>query len=1474
VGSTGSLDLDRLTRTPGVQDGLPLVNCQCAVQRTTFIAIGITIMNTIYRIVWNVTLGKWVVASELAKGRKKKSSLKTAMLSLAVIGAMAGIGAPSVYAADIDMPSCVAGEDPHETGCVPTSNEQLMTPLFFDGGGNDNGFASSVAIGDGAFTGNSNAVAIGFGATANNTANVAIGYQANTTGSNAVSMGYNATANGNYSTSIGGGSSAVGSRASAFGTDAKALAGNATSVGNTAQAVNGYATALGNGAVAGGFDPNDASVALGNNQTALGSASYAGGNRSTAVGYNAKAVDANTTAIGTSANASGTDGTTAIGMSAKASAVKAAGEWSATSVGTNSEARGDGAVAFGDSAKAIGKRTAALGRGASAQQDDATAFGAGTNINAAGGTAIGSGAQVATGATNGVAIGFGSAADRGNAVSVGNTTTKRQVINVAAGTQDTDAVNLSQLKGTAQSVATALGGSASVNADGTVKAPSYTVADLANGGTKTVNDVGAALGQLNSNVTNLDGRVTAVAGQLTTNVTNLNSRVTTATRYFKANGLDDGTDDASALGSKAIAIGSGAKAKMTNTGGAIAIGDRAEAESGGAGVDNEGSVAMGVTAKSYNAGSVALGHNARAGVDAAGIEVATANYGVSIGTDTRSANGATAVGYKATADGGGSAAFGIRASATAANSVALGQGSVADRGSAVSVGKIGAGGQRQIINVAAGTADTDVVNVSQLKGTAQSVATALGGSASVNADGTVKAPEYTVADIANGGNKTVNNVGDALGQLNANTTNLDGRVTTNEGDIIDIRNQLGSGSIGLVQQDATSRDITVAAGTDGGRVDFTGTAGARKLAGVAEGELSSTSKEAVNGSQLFATNERVTMNEGNITAIDGRVTQNEGDIVTIGDRLTSTETNVTNLDGRVTKNEGDIVNIDGRVTTNEGDIIDIRNQLGNGSIGLVKQDATSRDITVAAGTDGGRVDFTGTAGARKLAGVAEGELSSTSKEAVNGSQLFATNGRVTKNEGDIIAIDGRVTQNEGDIVTIGDRVTGAESSITNLDGRVTINEGDITDIRNQLGSGSIGLVQQDATSRDITVAAGTDGGRVDFTGTAGARRLAGVAEGELSATSNEAVNGSQLFATNERVTKTEGDIINLDGRVTKNEGDIINLGDRINSGSVGLVRQAGANAAVTVAAGTGGTVVDLTGTDGTRQIKGVSEGTDDTDAVNVGQLKKAGLVGGDGSTLDAVVYDAGSNRGSVTFGGLGGTKLTNVMAGIVSATSTDAVNGSQLWILQDQVGKLGDRVTNIEVNGAPVPGPAPEGRDPAFAANGDGGPATATGKDSVAAGTGAKASADNSVAIGAGSVADRADTVSVGSVGHERVVSNVAAGEQRTDAANWGQVQDALATANRYTDDRFDGVNRRIGEVQRQANRGIAASAALINVTPYMPGKTVLNAGVANYRGESALGVGVSRWNDTGRVNFNAGVSAAAGDSPIFRMGVGVVLGD
>lgn len=315
------------------------------------------------------------------------------------------------------------------------------------------------------------------------------------------------------------------------------------------------------------------------------------------------------------------------------------------------------------------------------------------------------------------------------------------------------------------------------------------------------------------------------------------------------------------------------------------------------------------------------------------------------------------------------------------------------------------------------------------------------------------------------------------------------------------------------------------------------------------------------------------------------------------------------------------------------------------------------------------------------------------------------------------------------------------------------------------------------------------------------------------------------------------------------------------------------------------------------KLKNVADATQDDEAVNLGQLKATGLVDGGGNALDAVVYDAGSDRGVVTFGGKGGTLLTNVRDGVIATGSRDAVNGGQIAALRDslqtQVTNIDNRVTNIEQARQPYF----DGRGDADAGDSKGmssarsvgsAPATdeakATGRDSVAAGANATASADGAVALGANSVADRANTVSVGSAGAERQVVNVAAGSADTDAVNVAQLNARLAQgnstvlsqANSYTDQRINDVwndlGRAINEVDRQANRGIAAASALVNVTPYVPGHTAVNAGVASYRGEAALGVGVSRWSDDGHVNFNAGMSASQGDQPIFRVGVGYVF--
>ncbi|ONZ41339.1 hypothetical protein A8F45_35125, partial [Burkholderia cenocepacia] len=89
------------------------------------------------------------------------------------------------------------------------------------------------------------------------------------------------------------------------------------------------------------------------------------------------------------------------------------------------------------------------------------------------------------------------------------------------------------------------------------------------------------------------------------------------------------------------------------------------------------------------------------------------------------------------------------------------------------------------------------------------------------------------------------------------------------------------------------------------------------------------------------------------------------------------------------------------------------------------------------------------------------------------------------------------------------RMTTSETAITNIDNRVTINEGAITKLADEIGSGSLGLVRQANAGADLTVGANADGAAVNFAGTAGNRKLSGIAEGTLD---SDAVNVGQMNA--------------------------------------------------------------------------------------------------------------------------------------------------------------------------------------------------------------------------------------------------------------------------------------------------------------------------------------------------------------------------
>lgn len=692
----------------------------------------------------------------------------------------------------------------------------------------------------------------------------------------------------------------------------------------------------------------------------------------------------------------------------------------------------------------------------------------------------------------------------------------------------------------------------------------------------------------------------------------------------------------------------------------------------------------------------------------------------------------------------------------------------------------------------------------------------------------------TSTDAINGSqlfatNSLVATHSDALASQKNEIDHHTNNITTINTTLTDIQNNISSieaGEIGLVKQDAATKDITIAAATGGSKVNFEGTDGLRILSGLATGTLAADSTEAVTGAQLFATNNKV-------TALDSRVTNEVADINTSitnqGDRMTNeintVNTSITNLDNRVTS----------EVNTINNSITDIQTNISNieaGEIGLVKQDATTKDITIAAATGGSKVNFEGTDGVRTLSGLATGSLAVDSTDAVTGAQLFATNNNVT-------ALDGRVTN----------EVTNLNNSITNLDNRVTTEvnnlNSSITDIQNNISNieaGGIGLVKQDAISQEVTIAAATGGQQVNIQGTDGVRILTGLNDGTIASGSTDAVTGNQLFATNSRLSTLEQTTVQYDDDSKK-----------------------------TVSFNKNGEAV---------QLKNVADGVDDTDAVNVKQLKASGMMGENGHMRQGVYYDDNTQDafGRITFGGTNGTVLTNVAAGRVAAGSTDAINGDQLaslkTSLEASISDLDNRVNEIELNGS--------GSNHLFDGNGDttnekanasgshsvatGANAVASGKKSTALGANTEAKADNSVALGAGSVADRENTVSVGSAGQERAITNVAAGVQETDAVNVGQLHQAVSKI----DTQFEAVHEQLGslaqgqmqlndkmnKVDRDGRAGVAAAMAMAGLPQaYAPGKSMMAIAGSTWRGETGFAVGVSTVTDDGNWVVKANVA-------------------
>ncbi|WP_412548835.1 YadA-like family protein [Ralstonia pseudosolanacearum] len=706
-----------------------------------------------------------------------------------------------------------------------------------------------------------------------------------------------------------------------------------------------------------------------------------------------------------------------------------------------------------------------------------------------------------------------------------------------------------------------------------------------------------------------------------------------------------------------------------------------------------------------------------------------------------------------------------------------------------------------------------------------------------------------------------------LANTNTRLTTAEGNLSSNTTSITNLQNtikNISGGSAGLVQQSAAGKDITVAKDLDGDAVDFSGkklsdsTTFSRKLTGVAEGTLSATSTDAVSGKQLYTTNQNLSTTNQNLADTNKSLAETNKNV-------SATTTNITNL-------QNTIKNISG------------------GSAGLVQQSAAGKDITVAKDLDGDAVDFSGknlsdsTTFSRKLTGVAEGTLSATSTDAVSGKQLYTTNQNLA--------------DTNKSLAETNKNVSATTTNITNLQNTIK-----------NISGGSAGLVQQSAAGKDITVAKDLDGDAVDFSGkklsdsTTFSRKLTGVAEGTLSATSTDAVSGKQLYATNQNVSKLSANVTDVSDSVTniKNTmNTIVNGGGLkyfhanstlddaqamglesiafggaavaagMNSMAMGGNARAVAGNAVALGAGSvadRANTVSVGSAGKERQITNVAAGTADTDAVNVAQLKAAGIINGSGRTNATVTYgtnaDGSADYGNVTLGGgnaPAGTAIHNVAAG---TAETDAVNVRQMNAAIASVQKVsntndpmfaadGDRA----VKRASAKGTHATAMGAAASAGGDQSVATghnaqSGGDSSVAMGANAKATANHAVAVGSGSVANRANTMSVGSAGNERQITNVAAGVQGTDAVNVSQLSQAVyaavgdlpagTTARQYTDEQIGMVRQGISQVARGAYSGIAAATALTMIPDVDQGKSIaIGIGSATYKGYQAVALGAS----------------------------------
>ena len=1330
-------------------------------------------MNKIFKVVWNRTIQSFVVTSELAKGRVKSSAEQNSadvsaesgkngiatVFRLTVISA-ALFGASNAYAATAQVGRIEVDNTTSATaisGATATGVGALGVGLTAQANQ-----GNAIAIGNSAQAQTGNTIAIGKDAVANSPASgsapssaIALGADANATGLGTIAIGrasgvlsqnimnvnvtHNNIAIGNTAR-VGDSSSSKITQSIAIGSgnrvDPQGRPEGAWAKGDQSIAVGGNVLANGNSSVAIGGDDLDS----------VGGTRYSGNATDKFIKYNEKGaktgeytlsgkslrdiykeMTGDTMYSGSYGNTIAGQGSVALGVQSNSSADLS------LAIGTKSQATAFGGVALGTGAKATLLNSVALGT-ASKTDKEGQAY---VQREIMGVTYTWAGGQTT---------------DAGDVVSVGSKGYERQIINVSPGdisATSTDAINGSQLYGVLSAIER-------------VRYFSVKSEEGKTDGTKNWNNDGAKA----------------------TNSIAIGPNAATSTG---ATGSISLGHNANVLGSSSVAVGPNATV-TSGTVGAVALGSNANSR-------GTGSIAIGLNTENDRNYSIVVGAHSRANYENATV----------VGARAAAQNNGTAMGYLSNAVGDDSVAIGHQAQTTQAYSIAIGK----------------------------------QANSSGL------YSTAIGSSAQA-------AGQNSFA----GGNNAKATGSDSVALGSGATTTIGSSVALGNGAVGTANNFDATAKNAIFKNDSgTTTNVSYAASSSSktGAVSVGSAGNERQIQNVAAGRISATSTDAVNGSQLYTVMNNVGHNiqqngtEKSRINNNGTVNYADGNLTTVavtdGENASKVQINVTQ--GTLSVDNNGTVSAPTAGVATAGDVANAINnaktttKVEAGSNAHVNKTTSGKETTYTVSADKATVQVSNALNlTSNTTTAADGAV--TTEYSIDLAQ--STKDNIQKGVDAKTTVDTKGLTFNGDsgstnVEKLGSTVTVAgDDNITTeaQDDKVTVKlnkdlvvdsvkAGDTTVNNDGVKVGDdVALTQDGVKAGDVKLTK-------DGLNNAG-KKVTNVADGDLNANSKDAVNGSQLFATNQNVANNAANIakgINFGGTTGSNN---YALGDTINvKGDSNIISETIAGGAQlklakditvdSVTAGdsklnsdgltiTGGPSVTKSGINAAgNKITNVAAGTDDTDAVNYSQLKQqsaaartevaagtnikdvvktTGANGQDIYTVNAkgTTASAGSDKVTVTASAEDANNVTDYSIDLAQDTKDDIQKGVDAKTTVDNKGLTfnGDSgSTNIEKLGSTV---TVAGDDNITTEAQDDKVTVKLNKDLVVDSVKAGDTTVNNDGVKVGDdVALTQDGVKAGDVKLTKdglnnagnKVTNVAAGTDDTDAVNYGQLKETNA---------------------------------------------------------------------------------------------------